>query len=199
MRNKILKVGFDLDGVILYNPARIVRPIIVIIKRVLFHKTALKFYYPRSNWEKLIWRIFHWSSFITAPGLSDLIKLAQSGKIEAYIITGRFDYLKDDFHGWIKKINGNKFLKGYYHNVKNEQPHLFKEKMIKKLDLDIYVEDNWDIVNYLANKIDALSNKQNKKVQILWIYNLFDRQIKYKNRFPILKSALELIRINYLT
>ncbi len=104
-----LRVGFDLDGVILYNPARIVRPIIAIIKRILLHKKGLKFYYPKSDWEKQIWRVFHWSSFIAAPGLSELIKLAESGEIEAYIITARFDYLKDDFHGWIKKLKGISF------------------------------------------------------------------------------------------
>ncbi|OIP85206.1 hypothetical protein AUK04_01480 [Candidatus Roizmanbacteria bacterium CG2_30_33_16] len=196
MPKKILKVGFDLDGVILYNPARIVRPITSVIKRVLLHKKGLIFYYPKSHWEKTFWRILHLSSFITAPGLSDLVDLAKSGKIEAYIITARFDFLKNDFHSWIKKINGDKFLKGYYHNSKNEQPHIFKEKMIKKLNLDIYVEDNWDIVNYLEKKNFEDGNKQRK---IVWIYNFFDRQIKYKDRFPILRSAIKMIRTNYLT
>lgn len=185
-----LRVGFDLDGVILYNPARIVRPIIAIIKRILLHKKGLKFYYPKSDWEKQIWRVFHWSSFIAAPGLSELIKLAESGEIEAYIITARFDYLKDDFHGWIKKIKGDKFLKGYYHNVNNEQPHLFKEKMIKKFNLDIYVEDNWDIVDYLNKKF----NNGKKQRQILWIYNLLDRKTPYMNKFPHLKHAINFIK-----
>jgi len=189
MPKKILKVGFDLDGVILYNPARIVRPIISIFKSNFLHKKGLKFYYPKSNWEKQIWRIFHWSSFITAPGLTDLVKLAQSGKIEAYIITARFDFLKNDFHSWIKKIKGEKFLKGYYHNIKNEQPHLFKEKMIKKLNLDIYVEDNWDIVNYL-NKV---TKKEIKQTKIFWIYNLIDKNTTYLNKFPYLKRAIEYI------
>ena len=189
MPKKILKVGFDLDGVILYNPARILRPIIAIVKRVILHKKGLEFYYPRSNWEKLLWRAFHWSSFITAPGLSDLVDLAKSGKIEAYIVTARFDYLKDDFHSWIKKINGNKFLKGYYHNVNNEQPHLFKEKMIKRLNLDIFVEDNWDIVDYLNSCVD----NKNKRTMIMWIYNLFDRNTTYLNKYPYLKRAIEYI------
>jgi len=189
MPKKILKVGFDLDGVILYNPARILRPIIAIVKRVILHKKGLEFYYPRSNWEKLLWRAFHWSSFITAPGLSDLVDLAKSGKIEAYIVTARFDYLKDDFHSWIKKINGNKFLKGYYHNVNNEQPHLFKEKMIKRLNLDIFVEDNWDIVDYLNSCFD----NKNKRTMIMWIYNLFDRNTTYLNKYPYLKRAIEYI------
>ncbi|NCO88386.1 hypothetical protein GW881_00520, partial [Candidatus Roizmanbacteria bacterium] len=82
------------------------------------------------------------------------------------------------------------------HNSKNEQPHIFKEKMIKKLNLDIYVEDNWDIVNYLEKKNFEDGNKQRK---IVWIYNFFDRQIKYKDRFPILRSAIKMIRTNYLT
>jgi len=195
MPKKILKVGFDLDGVILYNPARIVRPITSVIKRVLLHKKGLIFYYPKSHWEKTFWRILHLSSFITAPGLSDLVDLAKSGKIEAYIITARFDFLKNDFHSWIKKINGDKFLKGYYHNSKNEQPHIFKEKMIKKLNLDIYVEDNWDIVNYLNS---CFENNQNKRTMIMWIYNLFDRSIKYPNKYSALNNFLNYFSKKYL-
>lgn len=192
MPKKIIKVGFDLDGVILYNPARIIRPITSMIKHTLLHKKGLIFYYPKSHWEKTFWRILHLSSFITAPGLSDLVELAKSGKIEAYIITARFDFLKDDFHSWIKKIKGDTFLKGYYHNAKNEQPHLFKEKMIKKLNLDVYVEDNWDIVSHLNKSF----KNENKIIKILWIYNILDRGMTYTNKFPHLSHAIKHIKNN---
>jgi len=196
-----LRVGFDLDGVILYNPTRIIRPIIAAFKNKVLRKKGLRFYYPQTGWEKLFWRICHWSSFIEAPGLKNLITLAQTGRIEAYVITGRFDYLKNDFYRWIRKISGDEFLKGYYHNEQNEQSHLFKEKMIKKLKLDIFVEDNWDIVNYLNLK-SLCNNKYKKssrrKTRILWIYNLFDQQIKYKDGYPTLKAAIEMIRTNCL-
>ena len=60
--------------------------------------------------------------------------------------------------------------------------------MIEKLNLDAFVEDNWDIVKYLQNISD-----HDKKVdtRIFWIYNLFDRFKKYPRKFPHLKDLLK--------
>ncbi len=186
----VLRVGFDLDGVILYNPARIARPIIAFIKKFLLKKGGLRFYCPQSPVEKLIWRLLHWSSFIVAPGFSELKTLAQSGEIEVYIITARFDFLKDDFHWWMNRLKTNRSFKGCFYNDSNEQPHCFKERMIKKLELDIFVEDNWDIVNYLNShgKIKGANRK------ILWVYNVFDRNITYGYKFPHLRQVIEFVR-----
>lgn len=38
MAKKPLKVGFDLDGVILYNPVRVLRPFSAFTSKLLFHK-----------------------------------------------------------------------------------------------------------------------------------------------------------------
>ena len=64
--------------------------------------------------------------------------------------------------------------------------------MIKKLNLDIYVEDNWDIVRKIKD--------QKSKIKILWIYNILDRNIKYKHKFSSLKKVidhLDLLTMNY--
>ena len=39
--------------------------------------------------------------------------------------------------------------------MKNEQPHLFKEKMIKKLQLDYFFDDDPLSYDYLKNKIKS--------------------------------------------
>jgi len=187
---RILRVGFDLDGVILYNPARIFRPVIAYIKNMLFdHKKPLKFYYPKSKIEKFFWHLFHLSSIFPAQGLDRLEKLVNDKKIKAYLITARYSFLKKDLDFWIKKLKLKKYFSGIYYNQKDEQPHLFKEKMIKKLKLDIFVEDNWDIVNYL-NK----SEKKSNRYKIFWIYNLLDIKIKYPYKFPNLSKAIKELR-----
>jgi hypothetical protein len=53
--------------------------------------------------------------------------------------------------------------------------------MVKRLGLDVFVEDNWDVVSHL-NKTTTSKN--------LWIYNIFDRSIHYPLRFPSLKKAV---------
>ncbi|KXK10326.1 MAG: hypothetical protein UZ22_OP11002000840 [Microgenomates bacterium OLB23] len=56
---KKLKVGFDLDGVVLYNPARIVRAPVVRFKHIFLPKKEKVFYVPSTPPEKnFLWHIF---------------------------------------------------------------------------------------------------------------------------------------------
>jgi hypothetical protein len=191
MKKQILKVGFDLDGVLLYNPARIARPIIVFMKKIFLKKEADRFHYPKTKIQKLIWLIFHKVVFGPALGYDELKKLIKSKKIKAYIITGRNESLKKDFEKWLVKLEANKYFSGSYFNDKNEQPFLFKERMIRKLKLDLYVEDNWDIVFYLNSILNK--SEQNLRIKIYWIYNIFDRLKKFPNKFPGLDSVIKKI------
>lgn len=185
MKNKPLRVGFDLDGVLLYNPARIARLPVSIVKRFFLKNRRLKFYYPRSGIEKRIWRLLHFTSIFMAPGMAELHKLIDEGKVEAYVITGRYSFLEKDFFRWIQKLDKNHVFKGTFFNHDDEQPHLFKEKMVKKLKIDVFVEDNYDIVKHLAKKTEA---------KIFWIYNLLDRNIEHPYKFPFLSRAISRIK-----
>lgn len=187
-KKKFLKVGFDMDGVLLYNPARILRPIIYLLKKYIIKKDVEKFYYPRNKIEQLIWIILHKSSFFIQPGIKEVKNLIKQKKIKAYVVSARYEFMEKDFWQWVKKIDKEKLFSGYFFNKKNEQPYVYKNKMIKKLNLDIFVEDNWDIIRKLKSK------NQNSKIKILWIYNLLDRNIKYDYKFPDLKKVVEFIK-----
>lgn len=184
MKHTPVKIGFDLDGVILYNPVRIGRPLVTGFKRLILKKTKTNFTIPHTPLQKKVWTLLHKTSFIVAPGFTDLKQLVAEEKIEAYLITARFDFLKPDLDRWLQKINADQIFKAVYFNQKNEQPHLYKQKTIKKLNLDYFIEDNWDIVKNLA--VDPTL----KQTKIYWIYNLFDRRIPYPLKFPTLKQAL---------
>jgi hypothetical protein len=183
--NKVLRVGFDLDGVILYNPARSIRPFVFLFKRIFLKNRLKKFWVPRGKWEKLFWRLAHKSSIFLAPGFDEIEKLVKEKKIEAYLVTGRFSFLKDDFEGWLKKMKAKEYFSGCYYNENDEQPHLFKQRLVKKLKLDYYIEDNWNIVDFL--------NSNNSSTKIFWIYNFFDKKINYPYKFPYLGKAIEKI------
>lgn len=184
-KNKILRVGFDLDGVLLYNPARIARPIIVFLKKIFLPKEQNKFHLPKTKLQKFIWSLLHKTSFTSAGGIEIIKKMIIDKKIKAFIISARYESLKSDFDAWINIIEAKKYFTGIYHNNNNEQPHLFKEQMIIKLNLDIFVEDNWDIVKHLSKKTNT---------KIFWIYNLLDRNINYEYKFPNLKETLKIIK-----
>lgn len=183
---KQIKVGFDLDGVLLYNPTRIARPIIVLLKKLVLKKDINKFHVPKTEIQRLIWAFLHKSSMFVSPAYKDIKKLIKNNQIEAYIVSARYEFLRSDFERWVKKIDANKYFKGFYINSNDEQPYIFKKKMITKLKLDIFIEDNWDIVKKISIS--------NNGVKVFWISNIFDIGINYKYKFFNLKSAVDKIK-----
>ena len=179
-----LRIGFDMDGVLLYNPARIIRPFISSIKKVFLHKKELVFYYPKTPHEKLFWRFLHKSSIFNAPGLHEITRLVNEGKIEAYLITARYNFLGASVIKWVEKNKLGKTFTGVFYNSENEQPHTFKERMVKKLKLDMYVEDNFDIVTHLA---------KTTLTEVVWIYNVMDKKTIFPKKFPHLKHAIDYV------
>lgn len=186
---KTLKIGFDLDGVILYNPLRIFRGIakkfLKPLKSSLLHQEKSNFYLPKSNLEKYIWNLIHKSSFMVNHGYDDLKRLSKNKKTRLYLITGRYGFLKKDYLSWLKKLNVNKVFTKCYLNEENLQPNQFKENMIKKLKLDVYVEDNYDIIEKLNHHTNA---------KILWLSNAADKNIPYSLKFFSLKEVYQYLR-----
>ncbi len=188
---KKLKVGFDLDGVILYNPIRIFRPFasfFKFLKPYLFHEKTESFYFPHSLLEKFVWRQLHKTSFCIADGYDDIAMLAKKKTIEAYLITSRYDFLKLDFDYWVKKMDGKNVFVECFYNKSNLQPNVYKRRMIQKLKLDYFVEDNWGIIQKLNGSLKGI-NPVTEGVKVLWISNFFDRNINYSYKFFSLKEV----------
>ncbi len=185
LNSSSLKVGFDLDGVLLYNPARMIRPLIALLKKkqICIERKELEFYVPQKRWEEIIWEMFHWSSLFLAPGYKRIAQLKKQNLIEPYLITGRFAHLNQDFLRWKKRMKADDLFISTHLNLKNEQPHQFKERMIKELDLDVFIEDNWDIVRYLISRLP--------ECKVFWISNLFDSKQEYPQKFLRLNAALD--------
>lgn len=184
-----LHVGFDMDGVLLYNPLRILRPIVVFIKRYLLKRKTNRFYYPKNKFERFLWILAHKSSIVKADGLEDIYNLIRKKKIKAYIITSRYTILKKDCEYWFRILNKDNLFTACYYNEGDEQPYLYKEKMIKKLQLQYFVEDNWDIVNHINKTVP-----KDQRTKVLWIYNFIDRSIPYLHKFPTLKKAVAFLQ-----
>ena len=79
----MIKVGFDLDGVLLYNPARIIRPFVKRVKHQFVPKRESTFYIPRTKPEKMFWSFLHLSSIFPADGWREIKQLVDDKKIEA--------------------------------------------------------------------------------------------------------------------
>lgn len=187
MTNKKIRIGFDLDGVILDNPSRIFRSLISRSKKAhLFPRKELEFYHPSSSFERLLWSMVHKSSYKLANGFTDLEKLVLAHKnLELYIVSARFSCLGKDTAKWKRIVNRNKIFTEIYFNDHDEQPHFFKKRMLEKLNLDYFIEDNWDVASYLANN--------QKKAQVWWLSNFLDRTINYPHKFFSFKTVVSKI------
>lgn len=180
---KKLRVGFDFDGVIAYNPVRVARLPISLFKRLVIKKTKLTFFRPKNKLEELLWIAVHETSIFPANGVSLLKKLVGEGKIEAHLITGRYSLLHPQLLGWLKR-NGLDDTFSSLNLNSDLQPHMFKQQTIERLKLDIYIEDNLDIVKHLSTSL---------RTKVVWIYNLLDKNYPYPYKSPHLKHALEKI------
>lgn len=179
---KKIKVGLDFDGVIAYNPFRVIRAPIAYVKKSILGVKKLTFYYPKSNFQKLLWTIIHESSVFPAKGIDLLQDLVEKELIEAHLITARYSFLDAQLYNWLEKKRLTKLFKTININESNEQPHMFKEKTISKHNLDIFIEDNLDIVKHLHGK---------GKTKIYWIYNIVDKHYPHPHKFPYLEKALK--------
>lgn len=186
---KKIRVGFDFDGVVAYNPFRVVRAIISFIKKDLLGIKKINFWYPKHRWQQIFWIILHESSIFPAIGVDLLKTLVAEEKIEAHLVTARYSFLDDHLTNWLKKYKLTYLFKTITLNKKDEQPHIFKAKMIKKQKLDFFIEDNLDIVRYLSQKPPTTHHSPSTK--IYWIYNILDRFVEYPHKFPYLEKALE--------
>lgn len=184
MADKKIRVGVDFDGVVAYNPARILRGYVKWFKRRVLGITRLSFMVPKNPVVKLLWILIHESSVFPARGIGLLKTLAAEDRYEFYLITGRFPILERSLRRWLKRNKLEVLFKTVCINTKEEQPHLFKQAKIEELNLDYYIEDNLDIVEYLSGKT---------KTKVFWIYNVADRNRPYQNKFPYLEKALEAI------
>jgi len=177
-----IRIGLDFDGVVAYNPLRIVRGPITYIKRRVLKKKKTEFYIPTSWLMKFIFWLPHQWSFFPGRGMNKLKQLVCEGKVEACIVSGRYAYLDGQIPQWLKRRGLAHTFSAVYANQKNEQPHLFKERMIKKLKLDYFIEDNFDIVSYIHPRTTT---------KVYWIYNIFDKNQEYAYKFASVDEVLK--------
>lgn len=189
MTKRVVKVGFDFDGVIAYNPFRVARSLISFVKKDILGIKKIGFWYPKHRWQQIFWIILHESSVYPAKGIDLLKTMVKEGKIEAHLVTARYSFLDDHLNNWLKKYKLTNLFKTITINKNDEQPHIFKAKMIEKQNLDFFVEDNLDIVRYLNKQPQTTNHKP--PTRIYWIYNILDRFVEYPHKFPYLEKALK--------
>lgn len=183
MKKKI-KIGLDFDGVVAYNPFRVVRAPVVLLKKMIFGIRDTKFIIPHTPAQRWIWALMHETSYFLAPGIDVIRMMKKSGRFEFHLITARYNFLQTGLYRFLRRYEIESLFETITMNVQNEQPHMYKKRVVQEKNLDYFIEDNLDIVHALSEKVPT---------RIYWIYNFFDRTNTYSHKYPYLQKALEAI------
>ncbi len=171
-----MNIGFDLDKIFLNFPPVIPSKIIdLLYKGKANHE--LKYRIP-SRPEQTI-RILSHHPFFRSPitqNLNYLRKISLENKNKHYLISSRFSFLKNRTDQLIKHYNLDKIFNTMYFNYENKQPHKFKNEIIKKLNLDKYIDDDLQLLEYLIDK--------HPKTKFFWLNKQTSKPLN-KNLFAI--------------
>jgi len=146
---KIIRIGFDLDGVIVGKPPLVPKGLLEFLTKKPAN-SSLHFRFPKSLFEQYVRKFSHF--YLFRPPLwrnVNFIKKLSPKKYELYIISGRYSFLTSETDLWLKKRGLGDFFKAVFINLGNEQPHLFKARVIEDLNLDYFFEDDEEIVSFL--------------------------------------------------
>ncbi|MDP4040020.1 MAG: hypothetical protein Q8P57_05575, partial [Candidatus Pacearchaeota archaeon] len=139
-----------------------------------------------SRAEQII-RIFSHHPLLRPPitkNMNYMKNLASENKNKYYLISSRFSFLDKRTSDLVKRYNLDKIFNTMYFNYSNIQPHIFKNEIIKKINLDIYVDDDLQLLKYLVEK--------NPKTKFFWLNKKINKPLG-KNLFAI-KSISEIFK-----
>jgi len=164
VQEKKTKIGFDLDGVIVGRPPLVPKGLL----ERLFRGTkdsGLIYRFPAGRSHQWLRKLSH-HYFFRPPikaNLAFLKKISQDPSFEIYLISGRYSFLAKETTRWLVKRELAGKVSEVFINETNLPPHIFKKKIIKKLGLDFYFEDDDQIVTFLREEIP--------QTKIYWVDN----------------------------
>lgn len=171
-----MNIGFDFDKVFIDYPFFIPA---FIIDKVYKNKSngELSYRIPKKA-EQLI-RLFTHRQIFRRPIKENMLfmeKLVKENNHKYYLISGRFGFLKKTTEKLIKKYGFEKMFKHLYFNFDNNQPHIFKNEIIQKLGIERYVDDDLNLLKFLA--------QENPRIKFFWLNKKTTKPLG-KNLFAI--------------
>lgn len=179
-----MNVGFDLDKIFINFPPFVPTKIIEWLYKGK-PNASLKYRIP-GRAEQIIRTFSHYPIFrppIT-KNMNYVKNLALTNTNKYYLISSRFGFLEKRTAVIIKHYRLDKLFNGMYFNYSNEQPHEFKNEIVKKLNLDMYVDDDLQLLEYLVN--------ENPKTRFFWLNKKVSKPLK-ANLFAI-KNISEMFK-----
>lgn len=158
-----MKIGFDLDKVLIDYPPLVSPKIIDKLYKKKDNGTLL--YKIPGYPEQVIRRLSHITP-LRQPIKRNMtfLKSISKKRNKLYLISSRFNFLKSRTEKLMKKNGLDKIFDAAFFNFKNDQPHIFKSTIIKKLKLDRYVDDDLSLLKHAA--------RNNPDTNFFWLNDL---------------------------
>lgn len=156
-----MNIGFDLDGIFVDKPPFIPH---WIIERLYVKDVRRLTYRIPSQPEQLIRKVAH-APFLRPPvskNIDWLLRYAKKNNTHTYyLVSGRFGFLQKETEQFLKHYTLDRILTQWYINNRNNQPHLFKNAMLKKISIHRFVDDDLPMLKFLAQK--------NPRIKFFWL------------------------------
>ena len=181
-----MKIGFDLDGIFIGTPPLVSRKL---LERFYKAKSKGKLKYRIPSYPEQLFRKLTHLPFLRPPlkeNITFLKSLSHKGH-KLYLITSRYAFLKEETQSFLKKYGLDEIFDTIYLNENNQQAHIFKDTVAKKLKLDIHIDDDIALINFIA--------KENPKTRFFWFNPDKEKKSLAKNVFSIVKLEEVLKRI----
>src|SRR4030042_5821855 len=121
MGTEKIKIGFDLDGVIIGKPPFVPKYLMERLVRKKDHGLAYRF--PKSKFERCVRWLSHFP--LLRPPIKKNIKLIhelyRSKNYELFVVSSRYSFLEGRTKEWFKYYRLRDLFKEIYINLKNEQ------------------------------------------------------------------------------
>lgn len=157
--NSNIRIGFDFDKVLVNYPPLIPDQFINWIYKK--RSKTLKYRFPGKLEQKI--RILSHYPLFRHPIVENVsaVKRFYNKNIPVFLISGRFGFLDKRTEHWMKLHDLKKYFQEIHFNFENNQPHIFKDSMMKKLKITHFIDDDLDLLMYLA--------KSNPKIKFYWV------------------------------
>lgn len=175
-----MNIGFDLDKIFINYPPLI--PSWIIDKLYKEKSNGILKYRIPGKIEQRIRQLSH-TPFLRLPitqNVNYLKSLHLKNGNKLYLISSRFSFLKKQTEDLVKRNGFDKIFTVLSFNYEDKQPHLFKNKLIKQHNINIYVDDDLALLKYLS--------KNNPKTHFFWLNNTTQGKIS-TNLFAITKLS----------
>lgn len=173
-----MKIGFDLDGIFIDTPPFIPRKLLERFYKTKRHGKMI--YRIPSYPEQLLRKATH-LPFLRPPIKENIAFLKSFPKKnnKLFLISSRYNFLEGETKRFLKTYDMNQMFEGIYLNLENKQANRFKSDIIKKLELDMHIDDDLFLINFVA--------KENPKTKFFWFNNSDEKTLLANNVTKIAK------------